>query len=273
MVGADYQADKRITKVVASDDVQQAPQHRKSSSFETVIFNLVFISCFAVNLSAAVSAPIQDCDEVFNYWEPTHYLSHGFGLQTWEYSPKYAIRSWLYIALHAAISRPVDLLMQAAGLQFNEFIWSRAVLATVCAYCQSRLFKAAFQNMGPRIAFMFAIAMMSSTGTFYASIAYLPSSFSMYTSMMGMAAFLEARTVPSTTQSITWFGVGAIVGWPFSAALITPFFVDEIISIRLTGDFEATATRIFGGLARVLPIIVRIPLIVPSKTILICLAT
>lgn len=48
-------------------------------------------------------APIQDCDETFNYWEPTHYLSHGYGLQTWEYSPDFAIRSWLYIGLHAIV--------------------------------------------------------------------------------------------------------------------------------------------------------------------------
>lgn len=42
---------------------------------------------------------------VFNYWEPTHYLSHGYGLQTWEYSPVYAIRSWAYVGLHAVLSR------------------------------------------------------------------------------------------------------------------------------------------------------------------------
>lgn len=55
------------------------------------------------NLVAAFFAPIQDCDETFNYWEPTHYLSHGYGLQTWEYSPEFAIRSWLYVGLHAII--------------------------------------------------------------------------------------------------------------------------------------------------------------------------
>ena len=62
-----------------------------------------FYLFLAANLVAAVFAPIQDCDETFNYWEPTHYLSHGYGLQTWEYSPDFAIRSWLYIALHAIV--------------------------------------------------------------------------------------------------------------------------------------------------------------------------
>lgn len=60
-----------------------------------------FFFFLAANLLAALFAPIQDCDETFNYWEPTHYLSHGYGLQTWEYSPVYAIRSWTYVALHA----------------------------------------------------------------------------------------------------------------------------------------------------------------------------
>ena len=60
---------------------------------------------------------IQDCDEgemrplstshskpyistVFNFWEPLHYLDHGYGFQTWELSPAFAIRSWAYIVLH-----------------------------------------------------------------------------------------------------------------------------------------------------------------------------
>lgn len=62
-----------------------------------------FYFFLAANLVAALFSPIQDCDETFNYWEPTHYLSHGYGLQTWEYSPDYAIRSWLYIGFHAIV--------------------------------------------------------------------------------------------------------------------------------------------------------------------------
>ena len=28
---------------------------------------------------------VHDCDEVYNYWEPLHYLIHSSGMQTWEY--------------------------------------------------------------------------------------------------------------------------------------------------------------------------------------------
>jgi alpha-1,2-mannosyltransferase len=37
---------------------------------------------------------------VFNFWEPLHYLHRGYGFQTWETSPVYAIRSYAYIVLH-----------------------------------------------------------------------------------------------------------------------------------------------------------------------------
>ena len=36
-------------------------------------------------LQSAVSLFVSDCDEAFNYWEPTHYLIYGTGFQTWEY--------------------------------------------------------------------------------------------------------------------------------------------------------------------------------------------
>ena len=39
----------------------------------------------AVRLAAAFVNIVHDCDEVYNYWEPLHYLLHGNGMQTWEY--------------------------------------------------------------------------------------------------------------------------------------------------------------------------------------------
>jgi alpha-1,2-mannosyltransferase len=47
---------------------------------------------------------------VYNYWEPTHYLVHGSGFQTWEYSPAYAIRSWAYIGIHGLVIKAFGLL-------------------------------------------------------------------------------------------------------------------------------------------------------------------
>ena len=43
----------------------------------------------SARLAAAVWSNISDCDETFNYWEPTHHLLYGHGLQTWEYDPRW----------------------------------------------------------------------------------------------------------------------------------------------------------------------------------------
>lgn len=91
-----------------------APKASKASKAPKALQPIsAFYLFFAAGLIAALFAPIQDCDETFNYWEPAHYLSHGYGLQTWEYSPDYAIRSWLYVALHALVGNVRRILPQS----------------------------------------------------------------------------------------------------------------------------------------------------------------
>ncbi|KAL9129329.1 MAG: hypothetical protein Q9217_002200 [Psora testacea] len=224
-------------------------QHHSFSPWSSLFACVIVL---AVNCSAAIFAPIQDCDEVFNYWEPTHYLNHGYGLQTWEYSPEYAIRSWLYIVVHALFGK---LSWIATDRKSDEFTYLRNILGMFCALCQLQLLKAISRNVGSKIAFIMLLAMASSTGMFYASVAYLPSSFCMCTTMMGMAAFMDMRDGLNTGQGILWIGVGAVVGWPFSAALIIPLFMDELVYIKLTGDIKSTLSRVFTGIIRILPVI------------------
>lgn len=76
-----------------------------------------FYMFLAANLVSALFNPIQDCDETFNFLEPTHYLSHGYGLQTWEWSPAYGIRDWLYVLPHAVIAGVRHLLPQATKVR------------------------------------------------------------------------------------------------------------------------------------------------------------
>lgn len=56
-------------------------------------------------LSAGLNI-IHDCDETYNYLEPLHFLLHGSGLQTWEYGAQFALRSYLYLLLHAVAAAP-----------------------------------------------------------------------------------------------------------------------------------------------------------------------
>ena len=55
----------------------------------------------AARLLSAFLNIIHDCDETYNYLEPLHYILFGSGMQTWEYSSQFALRSYLYLLLHA----------------------------------------------------------------------------------------------------------------------------------------------------------------------------
>ena len=44
-----------------------------------------FLLLLACRLISARVNLIHDCDEVYNYWEPLHFLLYGSGMQTWEY--------------------------------------------------------------------------------------------------------------------------------------------------------------------------------------------
>ena len=212
---------------------------------------LMTISAFYIylfaNTIAALYAPIQDCDEVFNFWEPTHYLNHAFGLQTWEYSPEFSIRSWLYIVIHAIIGKLGSLL---SSKKTFEFYFIRVALGFACAVCQSRLFSTISRTLNPRIGVLFMLATLFSPGMFHASVAFLPSSFSMYTTMLGMAAFMDWKGGLKSAQGIMWFGIGAIVGWPFSGALIAPFVLEDIVLASMMGEASEIAWRYIDGIVR-----------------------
>lgn len=68
---------------------------------------LAFLALLAARLASACLNLIHDCDEVYNYWEPLHHLLYAKGLQTWEYSAEFALRSYWYLDLHAAVVLPL----------------------------------------------------------------------------------------------------------------------------------------------------------------------
>ncbi|PWY94733.1 hypothetical protein BO94DRAFT_553616 [Aspergillus sclerotioniger CBS 115572] len=202
--------------------------------------NITLYLCVITNGIAALYAPIQDCDEVFNFWEPTHYLGHGYGLQTWEYSPVYSIRSWLYVSTHAMIGKIGSFALSSKS---SEFYVIRLFLAMVCAACETRLYSAICRTLSPRIGLLFLMIVAFSPGMFHASTAFLPSSFTMYMSMLGLTAFLDWRGGQKTAQGIMWFGLGAIVGWPFAGALVIPLLLEEV----LIGFFSSNVRGVFLG--------------------------
>lgn len=97
------------------------------------------------------------------------------------------------------------------------------------------MFRVINGTLNPRVALFFLMAMIFSPGMFHASTAYLPSSFAMYTTMFGMAAFMDWRGGLKTAHGIFWFAIGGILGWPFSIALAAPFLLEEVIFAFIGG--------------------------------------
>lgn len=159
---------------------------------------------------------------MFNYWEPTHFLTHGFGLQTWEYSPEYAIRSWAYVALHAALINAVSALTDVA----NGFFILRYVYAIASAAIETKLYLelASSYLFGGDVALFYALFSGLSTGLQHAGVAYLPSSFAMHTFTLSLAYLVRYVSKPnqrheSIVKGLLCIVEGSFLGWPFLLAL------------------------------------------------------
>lgn len=62
-----------------------AAPDRDAISAEDSLFGLLLGVHLLVRVVSALFMPIMDCDETYNFVEPTHFLAYGFGFQTWEY--------------------------------------------------------------------------------------------------------------------------------------------------------------------------------------------
>ena len=246
-------SDHKNLQLQKNPNARSKPQPPAQYLVDPISAFYIFLS---INTLAALYAPIQDCDEVFNFWDPTHYLNRGFGLQTWEYSPEFSIRSWTYVVLHAIPGKIGSFFSSKPSF---EFYFIRAFLGIVCTLCETRFFTTVSRTLNPRIGVMLLLVLTLSPGMFHASVAYLPSSLAMYTTMLGTSAFMDWRGGLKTNQGIMWFGIGAMIGWPFSAALIIPFVTEEFTLAWLVKDKSEIIWRFLDGTARCLIVLVSSP--------------
>ncbi|KAI9202641.1 Alg9-like mannosyltransferase family-domain-containing protein [Polychytrium aggregatum] len=207
----------------------------------------------AIVLIAATPSTITpaDCDEVFNYWEPTHYLQYGWGLQTWEYSPVYAIRSWSYVQMHAWAGMILETFVTSNKLQI--FILIRSLLGAACAYSEASLYSSVADHLSPEIGWYLLLILLASTGMFISSTAFLPSSFAMYLATLAFARSFHRPSRTRTLSVLLILATGTIFGWPFCGALALPFLVEDVafnsdtmVVTRVRRVIEAGAIAIIG---------------------------
>ncbi|XP_041357490.1 alpha-1,2-mannosyltransferase ALG9-like isoform X2 [Gigantopelta aegis] len=187
-------------------------------------------TAFKILMSARLCAAwwniITDCDEVYNYWEPMHFMLFGNGFQTWEYSPMYAIRSYFYLWIH---SLPINLYKTLLNdNQIILFYLMRCILGFASAVCEAYFYKGICRQFGNNVGRLTICFLLFSTGMFISCTAFLPSSFSMYMTMLAMGAWYLGQN----HYAIVAIAASTIIGWPFAAALGIPIAFDIVVRQR-----------------------------------------
>ncbi|CAO3634479.1 unnamed protein product [Mucor hiemalis] len=185
---------------------------------------------------------LDNCDEVYNYWEPTHYLLQGYGRETWEYSTDYKIRSWAYIFVHAIVGLLTNII---TSTKLQTFYLIRMALAAACSYVEARFYRTVTEEINPHVGrYVFAILFFAA-GMFNASTAFLPSSFAMYCVFMAFSYALRPVSdidYSRTYKVVFWIGLGALGGWPFAALVGVPFAIEEVVVFGRDTMTEADGT-------------------------------
>ena len=95
----------------------------------------IFCILTAARIYAALTCHITDCDETYNFWEPSHFLAFRSGFQTWEYNPKFALRSYFYVGFHAALAKISSLFFSH---KVFVFYFIRMMLGMFCAVSEDQ---------------------------------------------------------------------------------------------------------------------------------------
>lgn len=224
-----HQAKARAPPAVTTAAAPELQDERRlwTPTFETAVSLLVL-----PRVVSALVSPIADCDETFNYWEPLHFLLHGFGFQTWEYSPAFALRSYAYLALHWLLARVAALALalgapsELAVSKVLVFYGVRGALGLLCAYTEAAFYRSCIPRVGRRAARYVLWLLLCNAGMFHASTALLPSSFAMYLVMLVTSAWMDERHF----LAVFWGVVAVLCGWPYVGALFVPLAIDTLYS-------------------------------------------
>lgn len=258
------------TATVQDDKHSNHDEHAVLSLFGWAVAVPLYLT---VKVGLALRFPmLQDCDEVYNYWEPLHYLVYGSGQaqQTWEYAHEFALRTYAFVVplrwWAAAVLRPhaVPLLLQSPRSFFsyhhrihnngNEekialFLCLRATLALCTAAAELQfLYSLASHSslkskkksqqhitMTKTIVGGTALLFLTSTGPAHAGAAYLPSA----APWMAAWCYCAAQFLRGHHGKFAAAAVAATLatGWPFGAVSVAPMGA-HILWKQLLGQDE-----------------------------------
>ncbi|KAG7673727.1 hypothetical protein Ndes2437B_g01890 [Nannochloris sp. 'desiccata'] len=229
-------------------DVKSKSNQRSNCSV-AIAPSIALALLLTARLTSAHFNIIHDCDEVFNYWEPLHYLIYGYGLQTWEYSAEFALRSWWYLLLHAAIGSPAAWLFGNEQGKIAIFYIIRAALAAASTLTEWWLYKAVSARYDASISNIFLFFIVVSSGMFAASAALLPSSYTMYALTAAAAAVIAGKHSYVIFSAV----IGVIWGWCVAGIAFLPYALWILTTARL---LPAIGTLLTALVATLVPLVV-----------------
>ncbi|CAI2342518.1 unnamed protein product [Caenorhabditis sp. 36 PRJEB53466] len=189
-------------------------------------FSAVVKMLLSIRIASALWGIINDCDEVYNYWEPLHMFLYKEGFQTWEYSPIYAIRSYLYIYIHYVPASVFAYLFEDAKIVV--FTMVRLFIGVFCLFGEYYAYEAICKKINVSTGRFFIMFTMFSPGMFMASTAFLPSSFAMTFGFYMLGAILNENW----PFGIFCVAFSTLVGWPFVALLSLPLILQMLLINR-----------------------------------------
>lgn len=194
-----------------------------SSHSSRVPFLSVLSVFVAANLIASSLNHIDDTDETYGYYEPLHYLLYGVGMQTWEYSPFYAIRTYTFITPFLGVCSALKLLRFS---KMNIFYGIRIFLGITAALSESYFVSAVYENFGRTMGNFTFLFTLFSSGILYCSTALLPSAVIMSLVMIASASWLRHQysiTILLGCISVFWSG------WPFAGIIFVPLGLHMLV--------------------------------------------
>ena len=236
-----------------------AEDTKETQSVSSFLSSHVFSLILTVRTLSVCFNLIWDCDEVYNYWEPLHFVLFGNGLQTWEYSPAYSLRSYLYIYLHAL---PLWAFKWLVSSKITLFYMLRFVLAFVSSQADAFLYKSLLAATGrsklcAHLAQFYLFLSLTSAGMFLSVTSFLPSTCAMYLCMIAYAAWLNK---PTSRLAIFAVGLAILLCWPFVLILGLPIAVDMCL-LQSRRESAVKATFRFIGWACLFACVILVPMV------------
>jgi len=178
---------------------------------------IVFVLYVVVRVIAALFLSISDCDETFNYWEPLHFILHGFGFQTWEYSPQFRLRSYAYLLIYAFFGK-IFSFFASEGSKIGQFFFIRILVGVLDAISETCLYKSVSRKFGASTGFLFFLFSLLSPGMFISTSSILPSSFSLILFNFALSCWIDRKW----QSAVSFIAIASLWGWPFVAVLGIP---------------------------------------------------